>query len=952
MEELRIRPLSVVLIVAALAIFVVVGTFIFSDYRLALLVNMSALAILATWFWKRSNQIAQSATVELDRLAESAAASLRAEVVSEIETRYKRRMAELENELRDLRTANAPADNELARYKEEQERLRGDLDRLERDLISSRSENQKLESDLAQANSKGTVAALHLHEIRESAQNQIKEARDSAEREISEVRLQCEEDLRLSHQVRDAALAELQETRDNREQSISDACQPLREQLDTITLRHATELDAIRASADERVATAVSAMEQARKDADFASEQAKAKTQLEIERFKEENARVLALLQSELAIAKQGNERELDSLRAGQKKELQDAYQRGRREADELKASLLSDAQLAFESALREAEFTRDAAQRELDRLREQTKVDVERLKEVYSREIERSREAAARDVQQAADYARRDYEQLSLDFELARKSWEEEKATSSEKSEQARKSFEEEKSAWTEKVDLARRNWDEEKSLLNQKCDLAIQNANSLQQQVGQFQQQIVQLQAEASAARIAAKASSANQLQQRSADESTLRQASQPALQEYEARVQSLNKSVDFWKQEAENLSKRLQGQKKEFDNLNRSLETRAQSASTRLQEISGRFAKIQGEVNQREQSVGEQQRLLQEMVALVPEITHQLLKVTKQTESSAIEIGDKVRYIYEKAQEHLVESHQISSQFTGGRSSSSGTSLSEVIQKSLGLLREMISMLEENSQLNAVSSRSIEQILVSTAEINKISDEIQYISDQTNLLALNAAIEAARAGEHGRGFSVVAEEVRKLSDRTSVASNSIIKIVSKVNSSIRDMSKNLLESIKKNTEKKSHVDQAVGELVQTAEESTEVFTKLIANAVTSSESVAKSIDQIVLSLQFQDITKQQIEHALQPLERIKTNVEELMVRVGRREVTLPTLSMSGPALKNVTELSSSVTSLTAVQTGTTTPDNPASTRAAPPISSQNNEDQDLSKGEVVFF
>jgi methyl-accepting chemotaxis protein len=283
-----------------------------------------------------------------------------------------------------------------------------------------------------------------------------------------------------------------------------------------------------------------------------------------------------------------------------------------------------------------------------------------------------------------------------------------------------------------------------------------------------------------------------------------------------------------VEFWKQEADNLSRRLQQQKKEFDNLNRSLENRAQSASTRFQELSGRLARIQGEVNIREQSVSEQQRLLQEMVALIPEISHQLFKVTKQTESSAIEIGDKVRYIYEKAQEHLVESHQISAQFTGGRNSNSSTSLSEVIHKSLGLLREMISMLEENSQLNAVSSRSIEQILVSTTEINKISDEIQYISDQTNLLALNAAIEAARAGEHGRGFSVVAEEVRKLSDRTSVASNSIIKIVSKVNSSIRDMSKNLLDSIKRNSEKKSHVDQAVGELVQTAEESTEVFTK----------------------------------------------------------------------------------------------------------------------------
>jgi len=196
------------------------------------------------------------------------------------------------------------------------------------------------------------------------------------------------------------------------------------------------------------------------------------------------------------------------------------------------------------------------------------------------------------------------------------------------------------------------------------------------------------------------------------------------------------------------------------------------------------------------------------------------------------------------------------------------------------------------------------------------------------------------------------VVAEEVRKLSDRTSAASNSIIKIVGKVNSSIRDMSRNLIDSIKKNTEKKIHVDQAVGELVQTAEESTEVFTKLISNAVTSSESVAKSIDQIVLSLQFQDITKQQIEHAMQPLERIKTNVEELLQRSGRKQVTLQTLSSGQSSTQNRPESNTSVTTLTGVQSGLKSVDNPASTRAAPPITSQNNEEQDLSKGEVVFF
>ena len=359
-----------------------------------------------------------------------------------------------------------------------------------------------------------------------------------------------------------------------------------------------------------------------------------------------------------------------------------------------------------------------------------------------------------------------------------------------------------------------------------------------------------------------------------------------------ELEVKVSKLEESLQSAESDADAYQKKLVEQKTSFHELKEKyvqleakLSSTDQQAGTEFSAVSDRLRYIEAQVSEKDEHLSAQENLLRHILELVPAIAKQLTSVVTQTESSAIEIGDKVKYIYEKAQEQLNDSQEISKQFSGKsltEESKENTSLSSVLSEALQLLKEMTEMLEENGQLNVGYSKSIEAILENTATINNITDDIQYISDQTNLLALNAAIEAARAGEHGRGFSVVAEEVRKLSDRTNQASNDITQIVSKVNASVEDIAKSLSENLAKTEGKKESVDTAVDSLITSAKDSTEVFTKLVKGAVVSSESVAHNIDQIILSLQFQDITKQEIETAMSPLKQIGNLAEEMATKL----------------------------------------------------------------------
>jgi len=190
----------------------------------------------------------------------------------------------------------------------------------------------------------------------------------------------------------------------------------------------------------------------------------------------------------------------------------------------------------------------------------------------------------------------------------------------------------------------------------------------------------------------------------------------------------------------------------------------------------------------------SMKEMQNKLKAMITKVQNNADQVLITATEVAAASTQVAEGSRYQSEAAssmaasvEQMTVSIDQVSSNAEEAKVIS--THAGELSEKGAGVIQSAVVEMGHIESSVKESATVIEGLQNQAEGITNIVNVIKEIADQTNLLALNAAIEAARAGEQGRGFAVVADEVRKLAERTGNSTREIASMIGNIQSATRE-------------------------------------------------------------------------------------------------------------------------------------------------------------------
>ena len=200
---------------------------------------------------------------------------------------------------------------------------------------------------------------------------------------------------------------------------------------------------------------------------------------------------------------------------------------------------------------------------------------------------------------------------------------------------------------------------------------------------------------------------------------------------------------------------------------------------------------------------------------------------------------------------------------------------------------VVKETVDGINKIAEVVTQAAETVKQLGKNSDQIGEIIQVIDDIADQTNLLALNAAIEAARAGEQGRGFAVVADEVRKLAERTTKATKEIATMIKQIQSDTSEA----VDSMNRGTaevEKGKNLAHKAGESLEEIIHATVKVVDDINQVASASEEQSSTAEQISRSIEsISNVTSetasgiQQVAHAAEDLNRLTVSLQDLINR-----------------------------------------------------------------------